>query len=404
MGIGTKFDSSALFMQLLKKVFLPLLFITTSITAKAADTAQLPVRIAVMLPLNLDSAFKGYQYNLSNTKISQYFLSGLEFYNGVMMAIDSLQKENANIEVWIYDMHKQNQSLQQLITEMQALNFSLVIASFTTSAEQKTVSDFSIKNSIPVISATFPNDISLANNPFFLMVNPTWKTHISAIYNYLLKNYKGKKITLFTRKGSMEDRITNELLKLNSKRGLNFSTVVLSDNFSDTDVISHLSNSSQNIIVCGSLLEGFGKDLVKILNDKGLTYASVVIGMPTWSGMSGITGTDSENLQIIITSPYNYLNKKPALENIETNYKTLYYTRPSDMVLKGYETMYHFSKLLITYPGTFINNSSDSSYKISNDYNFQPVRLLPTSFVPDYLENKKIYFIKISNGRLQSID
>jgi hypothetical protein len=202
----------------------------------------------------------------------------------------------------------------------------------------------------------------------------------------------------------MEDRITNELLKLNSKRGLNFSTVVLSDNFSDTDVISHLSNSSQNIIVCGSLLEGFGKDLVKTLNDKGLTYASVVIGMPTWSGMSGITGTDSENLQIIITSPYNYLNKKPALENIETNYKTLYYTRPSDMVLKGYETMYHFSKLLITYPGTFINNSSDSSYKISNDYNFQPVRLLPTSFVPDYLENKKIYFIKISNGRLQSID
>jgi len=305
MGIGTKFDSSALFMQLLKKIFLPLLFITTCITAKAADTTQLPVRIAVMLPLNLDSAFKGYQYNLSNTKISQYFLSGLEFYNGVMMAIDSLQKENANIEVWVYDMHKQNQSLQQLTTEMQALNFSLVIASFTTSAEQKTVSDFSAKNSIPVISATFPNDINLNNNPFFLMVNPTWKTHINALCNYLSKNYKGKKIILFTRKGSMEDRITNEIAKLNSKRAFNLSTVILSDNFSDTDVIAHLSNSSQNIIVCGSLLEGFGKDLIKILNDSGLTYASVLFGMPTWSGMSGITGTDSENLQIITTSPYN---------------------------------------------------------------------------------------------------
>ncbi|HEX5153674.1 MAG TPA: ABC transporter substrate-binding protein [Parafilimonas sp.] len=391
-------------MQLLKKIFLPLLFITTYLTAKAADTTQLPVRIAVMLPLNLDSAFKGYQYNLSNTKISQYFLSGLEFYNGVTMAIDSLQKENANLEVWVYDMHKQNQSLQQLTTEMQALNFSLLIASFTTSAEQKTVSDFSAKNSIPVISATFPNDINLNNNPFFLMVNPTWKTHINAIYNYLSKNYKGKKIILFTRKGSMEDRIANEISKLNSKRAINLSTVILSDNFSDTDVISHLSNSSQNIIVCGSLLEGFGKDLIKILNDNGLAYANVLVGMPTWSGMSGITGTDSENLQIIITSPYNYLNKNLTLESIEANYKTLYYTRPSDMVLKGYETMYHFSKLLLANPGTFINKSSDSTYKISNDYNFQPVRLLPTSFIPDYLENKKIYFIKIANGRIQSID
>ena len=391
-------------MQLLKKIFLPLLLTTACIITKAADTTQLPVRIAVVLPLNLDSAFKGYEYNLSNTKISQYFLSGLEFYNGVMMAIDSLQKENANVEVWIYDMHKQNQSLQQLTNEMQALNFSLVIASVTTSSEQKTLSDFSARNSIPVISATFPNDINLNNNPFFLVANPTWKTHITAIYDYLSKNYKGKKIILFTRKGSMEDRIANEIAKLNSKRALNLSTVVLSDNFSDTDVIAHLSNSGQNIIVCGSLLEGFGKDLIKILNDKGLTYASVLVGMPTWSGMSGITGTDSENLQIIITSPYNYLNKNLALDNIETNYKTLYYTRPSDMVLKGYETMYHFTKLLVANPGTFINKSSDSAYKISNDYNFQPVRLLPTSFVPDYLENKKIYFIKIINGRIQSIN
>ena len=236
------------------------------------------------------------------------------------------------------------------------------------------------------------------------MVNPTWKTHINAIYNYLSKNYVGKKIILFTRKGSMEDRITSELIKLNSRRTLNFSTVILSDNFSDTDVISHLSNSGQNIIVCGSLLEGFGRDLIKILNDNGLTYASVLVGMPTWSGMTGITGTDSENLQIVITSPYNYLNKNITLANIETNYKTLYYTRPSDMVLKGYETMYHFTKLLLANPDTFINKSSDSTYKISNDYNFQAVRLSPTSFVPDYLENKKIYFIRITNGHIQSID
>ena len=394
----------ALLMQLFKKIFLPLLLTIACITTKAADTTQLPVRIAVVLPLNLDSAFKGYEYNLSNTKISQYFLSGLEFYNGVMMAIDSLQKENTNVEVWIYDIHKQNQSLQQLTNEMQALNFSLVIASVTTSTEQKAFSDFSASNSIPVISATFPNDINLNNNPFFLMINPTWKTHITAIYDYLSKNYKGKKIILFTRKGSMEDRIANEIAKLNSKRALNLSTVVLSDNFSDTDVITHLSNSGQNIIVCGSLLEGFGKDLIKILNDKGLTYASVLVGMPTWSGMSGITGTDSENLQIIITTPYNYLNKNLTLDNIETNYKTLYYTRPSDMVFKGYETMYHFTKLLVANPGSFINKSSDSAYKISNDYNFQPVRLLPTSFVPDYLENKKIYFIKIINGQVQSIN
>jgi len=193
---------------------------------KAADTTQAPLRIAVLLPLNLDSAFNGYEYNLSNTKIPQYFLSGLDFYNGVMMAIDTLQKQNANIEVWVYDTHKLNQGIQQLTTQMQSLKFSMIIASFTTSAEQKIVSEFSAKNSIPVISATFPNNIYLEYNPFFMMVNPTWKTHINAIYDYLSKNYRGKKVILFTRRGSLEDRISEEFKALNAKRAVNFSTII----------------------------------------------------------------------------------------------------------------------------------------------------------------------------------
>src|SRR5437016_10558386 len=114
MGIGIKFDLPQRFMYpSIRKLFLACFFLAGFIITKAADTTQLPLRVAVLIPLNLDSAFTGEEYNLSNIKIPQYFLSGLDFYSGVMLAIDSLQKENANIEVWIYDTHKQNQTLQQ---------------------------------------------------------------------------------------------------------------------------------------------------------------------------------------------------------------------------------------------------------------------------------------------------
>jgi hypothetical protein len=322
-----------------------------------------------------------------------------------MMAIDSLQKENANIEVWIYDTHKKNESLQQLTAIMQPINFSLIIASISNSLEQKIISDFSAKNSIPVISATFPNDNYLASNPFFIMINPTWQTHINAVYDYLLKNYSGKKVTLFTRKGLLENRITEELQKMNAKRLVNFSTVILNDDFSDNDVLKHLDSTSQNIVVCGSLYENFGRALIKTLNDNGQTYQTVLIGMPTWNDMEGTTGSDAENILIVITTPYNYLpDNNSYLQTIEGAYKQSYNSRPSDMVLKGYETMYHFSKLLLDYPGNFINSISDTSHTISNIYNFQPVRLSKTSFVPDFLENKKIYFIRIVEGKFQSIN
>jgi len=389
----------------IKRIFIACFFIAGFIISKAADTTNLPIRVAVILPLNLDSAFNGYEYNLSNSKIPQYFLSGLDFYSGVMMAIDSLQKENANIEVWIYDAHKQNQTVQQLTDEMQPMNFSLIIASISNSAEQKTISDFSAKNSIPVISATFPSDAYLSSNPFYIMVNPTWQTHINAVYDYLSKNYKGRKITLFTRKGSLEDKIAAELQQLNAKRLINFSNVVLNDNFSDEDVLMHLDSAAQNIILCGSLYEIFGRSLIKTLNDNGTTYPIVLIGMPTWNGMSGTTGSSAENIQIVISTPYNYLpGSNKYLDTIANEYKLSYYSRPSDMVLKGYETMYHFTKLMQAYPDSFINKVSDTSYKVMNEYKFQPVRLSQTSFVPDYLENKKIYFIKISNGKIQSIN
>ena len=382
----------------IKKIITALLFIIMFGISKAADTTQLPLRIAVLAPLNLDSAFNGYTYKLSNTRIPQYFLSGLDFYSGVMMAIDSLQKENANIEVWIYDTHKANANIDELVKQMQPLNFSLIIASLSSSTEQRTLTAFSAAYSIPVVSSTFPNDIYLENNPFFLLVNPTWKTHLNAIYNYLLQNYRGKKITFLTRKGSLEDKIAEELKTLNAKQLLNFSTVILSDNFSAANVLSHLDSSTQNIVLCGSLYETFGQDLIKILNDNGETYSTVVVGMPTWNGMGGTTGTASDKIQIVITTPYNYVRGGAFLDGISDNYKQLYYSKPSDMVYKGYETMYHFVKLLLANPTTFINNASVDNYKVSNDYDFKPVRLSKTSFLPDYLENKKLYYIKIING------
>ncbi|MEO8711733.1 MAG: hypothetical protein ABI405_06385, partial [Parafilimonas sp.] len=274
----------------------------------------------------------------------------------------------------------------------------------STSAEQKAISDFSAKNSIPVISATFPNNAYLENNPFFAMVNPTWETHINAVYNYISKNYRGRKVTLFTRKGSLEDRITEQLLKLNVNHIINFSTVILSDYFSDDDVMKHLDSTTQNIVLCGSLYENFGDSLISKLNNHGESYPTILIGMPTWSGMNATLGSSSENIQIVITTSYNYLRSSRVLENIADNYKTLYYARPSDLVFKGYETMYHFTKLLLDDPDTFINNVSDTAYKVSDDYDFAPIRLSQTSFVPDYLENKKIYFIRIANGKIQSID
>jgi hypothetical protein len=49
-----------------------------------------------MAPLYIDSAFDNNVYKLSNTNMPKIILQGLDFYNGVMMAVDSLKKEGQN--------------------------------------------------------------------------------------------------------------------------------------------------------------------------------------------------------------------------------------------------------------------------------------------------------------------
>ena len=73
------------------------------------------------------------------------------------------------------------------------------------------------------------------------------------------------------------------------------------------------------------------------------------------------------------------------------------------MVLRGYETTIHFGKLLMKYRNNFISNISSNQYKIFNDFDIKPIRLRESNSVPDYLENKKLYFIRKQDGNIKAI-
>jgi hypothetical protein len=73
------------------------------------------------------------------------------------------------------------------------------------------------------------------------------------------------------------------------------------------------------------------------------------------------------------------------------------------MAFKGFETTYHFGKLLSKYQSNLVNNLSDKSFTLFNQFDIQPVKLKKESLRPDYLENKKLYFIKKQEGNIKSI-
>jgi hypothetical protein len=72
------------------------------------------------------------------------------------------------------------------------------------------------------------------------------------------------------------------------------------------------------------------------------------------------------------------------------------------MVYRGYETFFHFTKLLLKHRSDLVNKLSDKDFTVFNEFDIQPVKVKSGSKA-DYYENKKLYFITKHEGDIQSV-
>ncbi len=390
-------------MRILKK-FIPVFIILISYYSASAQEQPKIWKVAVFAPVYLDSAYtQDGNYRLGNQILPRYMMPGLDFYNGVMLAVDSLNAEKQPVEVVFYDSKSIKGNTNSAILDSTLADVSLIIASFNNRNEIKPLADFALEHEIPLISATYPNDAGLTENPYFILINPTLRTHLEGIYSYLQRVYPTSTMTMFRRKGAVEDMIQNsfaEIAKSSKSVPLKIKTVELTDSFTTSQVISYLDSSRQNIVICGTLNEAFGINLVKSLSESK-KYRSIAMGMPTWDALRGV----DRNVEIIYTTPYHFIRTDKIGLDITNAYRTKFSGRPSDMVFKGFEAMYRFTKLLIKHEGSLMKNLSDKSLKLFNEFDLQPVKAYSNNpNAVDYLENKKLYFIRKMDGQIRSVN
>ncbi len=344
-------------------------------------------KIIVFVPLEIDAAFNDTEYILGNKNLPKTMLPGLDFYNGVIMALDSIKKINSSLDVHIIDTKQKNNPLTTLLTDSSLLKPALIISAATNKADTKLIADFALTQQTPMISAIFPNDAGVTNNPFMTVLNPTLKTQCEAIYNYIQTIFTKNTILYIKKKGATEDFIQNIIQGGTNKLMQSFVNVDVQDSIAFTDLAPYLDSTKQNILLCGSLKESFGYSIIKMLNDK-TAYKTTVIGMPTWDGEKSL---NVPNVEIIYASPYYFNGNEKLVKQLTAAYKLKYQGRPSDQFFKGYETMLYFTNSLQTKPSPAFN-----LFKI------MPAYSVDNKSQVDYLENKNLYFFRKQNGQIKS--
>src|SRR5450432_1054445 len=118
--------------------------------------------IAVFLPLFLDSAFDAAGNYRFDQNFPKYLNPGLEFYEGLELAADSLRKTGAPFDITVYDTRSSSRSLQQILEDPAFAKMQLIIGHVTV-AELRLLANAARNMDIPFINVNFPNDGGVTN-------------------------------------------------------------------------------------------------------------------------------------------------------------------------------------------------------------------------------------------------
>ncbi len=365
-------------------------------------------KVGIFIPLYLDSVFTPSGTYRYSTNIPKYVLSGLEFYSGVRLALDSLQDAGAGVEVFVIDTKDRTRTLQQAIDE-EVPNAALLIGMVSgkeSVGELRTLAEAAHKHNVPFISATYPNDGGITGNPSLVIVNSTLKSHTLAVYKYLQRSYYDNNIVVFRKPGTQEDKMKAALNEANQKTGglpLKMQVVDLPDDATIDDITPYLDSTRKNAIYCATLDIDFGTNLLRRLSNLKDQYTTTVFGMPTWDGLP-LNKSDFKGIEVIYTTPFvTASGANPRLvTSLANKFKARSRSRASDMVYRGYEITLRYISNLLSHIDQIVD-LSDIDGKVFSDFDIQPIKLRPQNDQPDYYENRKIYFIKKVDGIVKGV-
>lgn len=356
------------------------------------------VRIGLLTSLYLDSAFDAN----GNYKLQKNFpklaAGGLEFYEGASLAIDSLNKLGYLATMKVFDLQSKIYNIRELIKSGELDRLNLLI-SYSGGTEYLELASFAKEKNIPLINANYPNDGGIRNSPTVFIANPKINSHLTVIYNQITKKWPDAKITWFKRNDPGDDRllaIFND--QNNNSKKIKFNTATVSSGFSTNDLSVHLDTTKMNVLIAGSIDDGFAGDFARAIMNypkKGIIH---LIGMPNWDGLKEIQNKAFTGIPVYYTSGYFAPTGNKWLAGYDEKFKENTGTKASGSSIRGFELTYFFGSLWAKKGSIDPQQFSDPTLRVITDYDFRPVLWNTENDKPDYYENKRIYFIRRLNG------
>lgn len=351
-------------------------------------------RVDVFAQLYLDELVKGGKATFKG-KLPVKAAAGMEFYEGVKIAADTLSSFSFAIDVYMHDV-MDVKATPDILIKNKALDSTDLIIGAVPSQYIPALAAFAKNRQVNFISALSPSDADVKDNPYFTLLQPSLQTHCEAIMKALAKKNVRKPVLFYRDNPGVDHNAFNYLTGYSTNTDLR--KILVNTVPAKEQLKGAFDSASVNTIVIAVLDNAYANKLLKQINLLYPGYRFEVYGMPSWSGMASLKKTDEyPNITIYVTEPFFYDMTTAAGQALSGIYKKEYgNNHPGDLVYRGYETMYWYAYLLNKYGTIFNEKTADNGVAPFTRFDIKPQWDKDDNLL--YNENQHLYFYRYSDG------
>lgn len=299
----------------------------------------------------------------------------LHFYEGALLAVDSLQNTGLKIKLTTYDTSDASIKLGQLATSGKLNDADLFIGPIHP-AEQKEIATFAQMHNIPVVSPLSAVDEVAKSNPCFFQINTSRDIIQAKEAEYIAQTYYGCNIVfLETGIGSNIQglELMNSVQNIMEESGAG-TTTFKRVNFRNSKLAglrAELDENRKNVIILSSQYEADVSVGLSNIHTLAPNFDIVFFGNHRFPQYGSINQEYYHDGQMEYLSPYWVDYKSDVAKSFVHKFRENFKTEPNQYSMQGYDVVYFFVKALDTYGNNFLHCEPNLNVNlIQGNYSF----------------------------------
>lgn len=301
-----------------------------------ALVASAQTKVAVIMPFCSKQIIQK-----PNTKNADLGNACREYYQGALVAADSLVSSGVSLTISSYDTEKDSTIFIKIIKKKEIADADLIIGPVTKEA-QLAMKSFAANKQKYHTSPLFTFTKTKVNDPFLISANPDLSYYADYALGYINNQSKNPNIIIIQTKDPSDKVFAGRAKQLQGS----FSNATF--NYLDIDKIAdlgkYLSANKPNHIVLCSNEESKVNSSLNVINDTTGLYDISTYGFTQWMDFSAINGKLWEQCKVHILTPQFVDYNDVAVKDFIAKYRAKYYTEPSIFAYQGFDQFMFFAK------------------------------------------------------------